>query len=295
MIEHPLRALRESSPFHALVAMGVLRVAVEELGMRGATLSWKGGHATVRAPENLFDELARYAPERGAMPEYTTVGSTRGITPERYVELSNQMPDWMAGIATISVLARKGSVASATRWDMTGGRQQLLKDVATILTRRLPRRLTWLDRLQGGLVDGGIGEAGSAYGLDPEGYRSHALSAFAPSQSNMAQTTPLQIRSAIHAGTRHPACVWFAVEAFPLHPVVRATSGRALTLGWQSDEYHWLAWDVHLPLAVVRALVAAMSLKSDDWAGRDFREYAAPRVPLGKYGAMRGGRRVART
>jgi len=294
MIEHPLTALREGSPFHALVAMGALRVAIEELGMCEATLSWRGGHATLRAPGGLLEALARYAPERGAMPEYAAVGTTRGIEPERFALLSRQMPGWMAGIATIAVLTREGA-ASATRWDMTGGRQQLLKDVGAMLTRRPPRRLTWLDRLRSGLVGGGCEEEGSAYGLDPEGYRSHALSAFAPSQSNMAQTTPLQIASSAEAGTRHPACVWLAVEAFPLHPVVRALGGRALTLGWQSDEYHWVAWDEHLPLPAIRALVAAMSQNGDDWAARGFREYAAPRVSLGKYGAMRGGRRVART
>ncbi|AYH45783.1 hypothetical protein [Azoarcus sp. DN11] len=294
MIDHKLFALRESSPFHALVAMGTLRVAVEELGMQGATLHWQGGHATVRAPGNLLEELARYAPERGSMSEYTAVGSTRGIEPAQYVALAQQMPNWMAGLATITVLTRDGT-ASATRWDMTGGRQQLLKDVGTLLTRRLPRKIAWSDRLLGALIDGSSAEEGSAFGLDPEGFRSHALSAFAPSQSNMAQSTPLQIASSSESSTRHPARVWLAVEAFPLHPVTRSPNGRAQTPGWQGDEYHWLAWDRPLPLDAVRGLIAAVSYPSLDWPLRGFREYAAPRVALGKYGAMRAGRRAART
>lgn len=294
MIDHKLYALRESSAFHALVAMGALRVAVEELGMRGATLHWEGGHATIRAPENLLEELARYAPERGAMPEYRAVSSTRGIEPAQFVALSRQMPNWMAGLATTAVLTRDGN-ASATLWDMTGGRQQLLKDVGVMLTRPLPRRTGWGTRLHGALIDSGNAEEGSSFGLDPEGFRSHALSAFAPSQSNMAQSTPLQIPSSSDAATRHPARVWLAVEAFPLHPVIRSLKGRAQTLGWQGDEYHWLAWDRPLPLDVVRALVGASSQPDTNWTARGFREYAAPRVMLGKYGAMRAGRRVART
>lgn len=294
MIDHQFQALLETSPFHALAAMGTLRVAVEELGMHGATLRWQGGHATIRAPETLLDELARYAPERGAMPEYTALSSTRGIEPAQFVALSRQMPNWMAGLATISVLTRDGA-ASATRWDMTGGRQQLIKDVGTLLTRRLPKRISWSDRLHSALIDGSNAEEGSAFGLDPEGFRSHALSAFAPSQSNMAQSTPLQIPSSSEVSTRHPARVWLAVEAFPLHPVMRAPNGRAQTLGWQSDEYHWLAWDRPLPLHAVGALVAAMTTSDANWTARGFREYAAPRVSLGKYGAMRTGRRVART
>lgn len=294
MIDHKLFALRESSPFHALVAMGTLRVAVEELGMQGTTLHWQGGHATVRAPGNLLEELARYAPERGSMSEYTAVGSTRGIEPAQYVALSQRMPNWMAGLATITVLTRDGH-ASSTRWDMTSGQQQLLKDVATLLTQRLPRRLSWVDRLRSALIDGSNPEAGSALGLDPEGFRSHALSAFAPSQSDGPKKRPLRIRSSSEPSTRHPARVWLAVEAFPLHPVMRSLNGRAQTLGWRGDDYHWLAWDRPLPLDAVRGLIAAVSYPSLDWPLRGFREYAAPRVALGKYGAMRTGQRVART
>jgi len=292
--EFHLRPLQEHSPFHALVAMGLLRVAVEDLGMPDAALSWQGGQARIRAPANLLDELARYAPERGVMPEYRAVGSTRGITPQRYVELAATMPEWMAGMATIAVLTREGN-ASSTSWDMTGGRQQLLTDVGAMLTKKLPRKRNWADRLYSGLIDGGAEEEGSAYGLDPEGFRSHALSAFAPSQSNMAQTTPLQIPSRDAGGTRHVAQVWLAVEAFPLHPVLRGVTGRAFTTGWRRDEYHWSAWDGFLPLPAVRMLVGAMSQPAEAWAERGLREYAAPRVSLGKYGAMRQGRRVART
>lgn len=294
MIDHQFHALLETSPFHALAAMGTLRVAVEELGMAGATLHWQGGYATIRAPENLLDELARYAPERGAMPEYTAVGSTRDIDPAQFVAFSRQMPNWMAGLATISVLTRDGA-ASATGWDMTSGQQQLLKDVRTLLMQRLPKRVSWSDRVRGALIDGSNAEAGSALGLDPEGFRSHALSAFAPSQSDGPKKRPLRIRSSSEPSTRHPARVWLAVEAFPLHPVLRAPNGRAQTLGWQGDEYHWLAWDIPMSLDAVRALVAAASISDTGWTARGFREYAAPRVSLGKYGAMRSGRRVART
>lgn len=294
MMDFELRQLREHSPFHALVAMGALRVAVEELGMADAALSWKGGHACIRGPENLLDELARYAPERGAMPEYASVGSTRGIEPARYVELAQAMPDWMAGVATIAVLTKAGA-ASATRWDMTGGRQQLLKDIGWMLTKKLPRRRNWADRIREGLIDGGAEEDGSAFGLDPEGFRSHALSAFAPSQSNMAQTTPLQISSREQVGTRKVAQVWLAVEAFPLHPVVRGLNGRARTAGWQGDTYYWCAWDDFLSLSAVRALVGSMGQEAGGWAERGLREYEAQQVSLGKYGAMRAGRRVART
>jgi hypothetical protein len=178
---------------------------------------------------------------------------------------------------------------------MTGGRQQLLKDIGAMLARRLPRKQSWDTRIRRGLIDGGAGEEGSAYGLDPEGFRSHALSAFAPSQSNMAQTTPLQIPSRDNGGTRHAAQVWLAVEAFPLHPVLRSLTGRPYTLGWQGDEYHWCAWDGFLDLPALRLLVGAMSQAREPWAERGLREYAAPQVLLGKYGAMRMGRRVART
>lgn len=293
MTDFKLSQLRESSPFHALVAMGLLRVAVEELGMAEASLGWTGGQACIRAPNGLFDELARYAPARGAMPEYASAPSTRGITPERYVELAAGMPDWMAGLATIAVLTKAG-VASSTRWDMTGGRQQLLKDVGAMLTKRLPRKRTWHDRLREGLVEGGVGEEGGAYGLDPEGFRSHALSAFSPSQSNMAQTTPLQIPSRDDGATRHVAQVWLAVEAFPLHPVIRGLDGRAFTTGWRGDEYHWCAWDGFLPLSAVRMLVGGMGHPAGEWAQRGLREYAAQQVSLGKYGAMRIGHLVAR-
>jgi hypothetical protein len=294
VIEFRLTQLQEHSPFHALVAMGVLRVAVEDLGMTGAALSWQGGQARIHAPENLLDELARYAPERGAMPEYAAVGSTRGIAPERYAELAATMPEWMAGIATIAVLTQAGN-ASSTKWDMTGGRQQLLKDVGAMLTKKLPRKRSWADRLRDGLIDGGAGEEGSSYGLDPEGFRSHALSAYAPSQSNMAQTTPLQIQCRDDGGSRHVAQVWLAVEAFPLHPVLRGPTGRACTAGWQADEYRWCAWDGFLSLQAVRILVGGMGQPAGAWAERGLREYAAPRVSLGKYGAMRMGRRVARS
>lgn len=294
MTDFTLSQLRETSPFHALIAMGLLRVAVEELGMAGVTLSWKGGHASLRAPENLLQELARYAPERGAMPEYSSVSSTRGIEPDRYVALAAKMPEWMAGVATIAVLTKAGAAVS-TRWDMTNGRQQLLKDVGAMLTKRPQGKRNWLDRLDEGLISGGAEEVGSAYGLDPEGYRSHALSAFSPSQSNMAQTTPLQIPSREDAGTRYVAQVWLAVESFPLHPVLRGLDGRAFTAGWKGDEYHWCAWDDHLSLAAVRLLVGAMGHSEGSWGERGLREYVAPQVSLGKYGAMRMGRLVART
>lgn len=293
MTEFPLTQLREHSPFHALVAMGLLRVAVEELGVADAALSWKGGQACIRAPGKFLDELVRYAPARGAMPEYSAVGSTRGITPQRYVDLAATMPEWMAGIATIGVLTKDGN-ASPTSWDMTGGRQLLLKDLGTMLTRKLTRRQSWEARIHCGLFEGAAEEEGSTYGLDPEGFRSHALSAFAPSQSNMAQTTPLQIPCREEGGTRQVAQVWLAVESFPLHPVLRSPGGRAYTLGWQGSEYHWGAWDGFLSLAAVRALVAGMSQPSEAWAERGLREYSALRVSLGKYGAMRTGRRVAR-
>lgn len=294
MTEFSLSQLRESSPFHALVAMGLLRVAVEELGMANSSLSWKGGQACIRAPDELLAELARYAPDRGAMPEYASAPSTRGITPERYVELASSIPDWMAGLATIAVLTKTGT-ASSTRWDMTGGRQQLLKDVGAMLTKRLPRKRTWHDRLREGLVGGGDGEEGGAYGLDPEEFRSHALSAFAPSQSNMARTTPLQIPSRDDGASRHVAQVWLAVEAFPLHPVMRGLDGRAFTTGWRGDEYHWCAWDGFLPLSAVRMLVGGIGHPAGDWGQRGLREYAGQQVSLGKYGAMRMGRLVART
>lgn len=78
---------------------------------------------------------------------------------------------------------------------LIGGRQQLIKDVSTLLTQRQPRRLSWVDRLRAPLIDGSNAAAGSALGLDPEGFRSHALSTFAPSQSDGPKKKPLRILS----------------------------------------------------------------------------------------------------
>lgn len=270
MIELP--GLSGASPIGFLAALGMLRVLVEDRGHM-ARLAWRNGRAALDGMDSadaILDELTANMVGRAEAIEFTWADATRNATPEQYrLAVERAKGDqralaFLAGWGTDAVV-REGAIAN-TRFDMTSGRQQLLRDLrglALTITRQ---------SLEVALLGGAYG-AQSSFGLDPITVRFHAHEPQAPTKSDPPGK---------------PGLIWLAFEAIPFHPVVPVSSTRARTTGWRgapAPGYVWSLWNEPLALAEVSLLRV---LPIDRLLGRPgvTEIWAARYGTSGKYGML---------
>lgn len=239
MIELP--GLNGASPIGFLAALGMLRVLVEDRG-HVVRLAWRDGRAVLDGLDSVdavLDELTANMVGRAEAIEFAWADTTRNVTPEQYrlaVECAKgdrRALGFLAGWGTDAVL-REGVVAN-TRFDMTSGRQQLLRDLRG-LALTVSRQSFEVALL------GGVYGAQSSFGLDPITVRFHAHESQAPTKSDPPGK---------------PGLIWLAFEAIPFHPVIPVSATRVRTTGWRgapAPAYVWPLWNTSLSLAEVSLL-----------------------------------------